>query len=365
MLQDDLPNLTDADEDDDFDDVGCFAPLPPLIDPLSMLTSDRLINFQSQNQNNWQNFDRFEIVSFPSQDYTSKAYINNARLPLNRKIIHQHVEGLRSLEYQTEYTFPLFDLICPYCRADMFQAELHDWEEDESLRWKSLESCPNCHYWRWHDTELDGLDFWTSNELGYSIRYFSFLSKIREFEGNFPEGFTQEIAAWIRRNELNWHTMKPSFMEKLVADILRYNFQPCEVFHVGKPGDGGVDVLFIDSDRNQWLVQVKRRERQKCSEPVETIKNLIGTMFLNDASYGMVVSTADHFTYQAYRAINQAQARGMVIELIDRGKLNRMLNFVLPDRPWKAVIREEYPESSEYFEEAIPSTTYKQLSLFD
>ena len=238
-----------------------------------------------------------------------------------------------------------------------WESQFDDKEEDEYYRWRALEYCPNCHYWRWHDAELE---FY---EEGLSHKYESLLSKVREFDNVLPEGFTQEIAAWIRRDERRWHTINPTSMEKLAAEILRHNYHPCEVFHVGRPGDGGTDVLFIDGGGRQWLVQVKRREKAKCSEPVDTIKNLLATMFLNDSTYGMVVSTADHFTYQAYKAIDKARAKGMRIELIDRGKLNRMLNTVLPYRPWLKVLREKHPEVAEQFAESIQVPDPNQLHL--
>ena len=157
--------------------------------------------------------------------------------------------------------------------------------------------------------------------------------------------------------------MTPRSLEKLVVDVVRYNFQPCEVIHVGKPGDGGVDVLFIDSGQKQWMVQVKRREKPKSSESVVTIRNLLGTMWLSDVSCGMVVSTADHFTFQAYRAVNRASEKGVMVELVDKGKLNRMLNAVLPDRPWLGPVRSMYPEIAEHFVRTIPSSKYEQLVL--
>ena len=86
-------------------------------------------------------------------------------------------------------------------------------------------------------------------------------------------------------------------------------------------------------------------------------------MVLKDSSYGMVVSTADHFTYRAYEAINKARAKGMRIELIDRGKLNRMLDSVLPYRPWLSILRERCPEDAGYFAEAIQVPDPNQLIL--
>jgi hypothetical protein len=52
----------------------------------------------------------------------------------------------------------------------------------------------------------------------------------------------------------------------------------------------------------------------------------------------------------------------MIIKLIDRGKLDRMLDPLLPDRPWIQVIKADFPDCVEHISERIPSN--RQLSLF-
>ena len=68
-----------------------------------------------------------------------------------------------------------------------------------------------------------------------------------------------------------------------------------------------------------------------------------------------LVSTADHFTYRAYEAVARAKEIGKIIQLIDRGKLNRMLGPMLPDRPWRSIIKEKDSISLlNYFSRRIP-----------
>jgi hypothetical protein len=148
-----------------------------------------------------------------------------------------------------------------------------------------------------------------------------------------------------------------------VADIFRANHASSEVIHVGKPDDGGVDVILIDSANEQWLAQVKRRERQDSSEGVSTIRNLIGTMVLEGAKRGIVVSTADHFTLRARQAAKKLKKQGFYIELIDKGILNRMLDPILPDRPWLSIVRAHDPEIADRLSLQV-SSDY-QLHLFD
>jgi len=75
-------------------------------------------------------------------------------------------------------------------------------------------------------------------------------------------------------------------------------------------------------------------------EGVSTLRNLLGTLLIEGISQGIVVSTADHFTYQAYKAANKAESKGYLIKLIDRGKLDRMLSPFLPKNPWKSALEQ-------------------------
>jgi hypothetical protein len=143
------------------------------------------------------------------------------------------------------------------------------------------------------------------------------------------------------------------------------NYDGAEVIHVGKPDDGGVDIIFVDSHKEQWLIQVKRRERADCAEGVRTIRDLIGAMMLEGALRGIVVSTAGHFTLRARQAANAKRLvdKGMHIELIDRGILDRMLDPVLPDRPWLTVVDMYYQEVADSLSLQV-SSDY-QFKLFE
>jgi hypothetical protein len=301
--------------------------------------------------------------------------------PLNSdQIVTDYV--LRSLKRHPKRSLQRTALVtkqCPFCKVRLISVEHIDRnEEDEEFAdiehtVSFLEYCQRCQYWRWHRLE----NWWVDRGGFYLLHdYVSYLSKIKEFTDALPEGCSSELAQALRRYPTKYHSINPQCLERFVADVFKANHTDAEVIHVGKPNDGGVDVLFIDNGNNQWLIQVKRRERPDVSEPVETIRNLLGAMVLQDSTYGIVVSTADHFTYRAYEAVSRARERGMMVELIDRGKLDRMLDTLLPDRPWINMLRVRHPDLVSYFEEKIPSITqsktrqpdaseqYKQLRFF-
>jgi hypothetical protein len=124
-----------------------------------------------------------------------------------------------------------------------------------------------------------------------------------------------------------------------------------------------VDVLLVECDGRQWLIQAKRRETQDASEGISTIRNLLGAMVLEGTRHGVVVSTADHFTYRALQAVGRARDRGMVLRLLDRSAFDRMLDPLLPDCPWLAPLLDRFPVFGQHFAGRIESDC--QLQLFD
>jgi restriction endonuclease Mrr len=247
--------------------------------------------------------------------------------------------------------------LCPYCRTRLEQGrrdfEWQDYVVDEAI----VADCHNCGYWVYSSySQVD------ETEFGDPIHTWgAHISKLNEFSEELPQECHAELAQYLRRNPTFWHMMEPSPLERLVAEVYRRNYAPCEAIHVGRPGDGGVDVLLIDSGAEKWLVQVKRRETDEASEGVATIRNLLGAMILEGMFRGIVVSTADHFTFQACRARERAARVGFYLELVDRGKLNRMLDPLLPDRPWLQFLSKDFTDWTRYFSEAIPSRRQRRL----
>jgi hypothetical protein len=215
----------------------------------------------------------------------------------------------------------VFKTICEYCSKRLLKKE----ESIESA-YLAVSVCDNCGFWQGYYDQLE----YGPNQV--------FISKIREFERVMPDVCFSDLARMIRRQQGIWHTISPRKLEELVAHVFRANYSQSEVFHVGKPDDGGVDVIFIDSQETQWLIQVKRREGPDKAEGVSTVRNLLGAMLLNDKLNGIVVSTADHFTYRAYQAVHRASEIGMHLRLIDRGKLDRMLKPLIQDGTWQKML---------------------------
>lgn len=224
---------------------------------------------------------------------------------------------------------------CPYCRTLLYgdQYEDHgldrrDWVQS---RLCDIGYCPRCAYWDLRYIEPQG-------DLTKPTQVVLASSVASRFESRLPDFCAMEIAKYLRRTPTGWHSLDPRTMEVLVADIFRANYSNCEVIHVGKPGDRGIDVIFIDASETRWLIQVKRRSKLKATEGFATLQSILGTLVLEGERHGIVATTADSFSYQAQRAASKAREYGYVVELADKGVLDRMLGELLPTSPWLALL---------------------------
>ena len=245
---------------------------------------------------------------------------------------------------------------CDYCSTKLLRVE-EQVHEESNYRDYCFWYCRKCRFWQ---------ACFRPDPSRYDIPppdFHAYISKLREFGTNLPEGCSEELALYIRRHPNFLHSCDPKGFEKFVADVFRANYTNAEVLHVGKPSDGGIDVLLIEARGEQWLIQVKRRGSQKSSEGVSTIRELLGAMFVEGVRTGIVVSTVERFSPDAQGIVAKAKKRGMTVHLVDKGIFNKMLDPVLPDRPWLDPISEVDEEISSYLADQIP--TDNQLYLFE
>ena len=246
---------------------------------------------------------------------------------------------------------------CDYCSTKLLRIEgqVH---EVSNYRAYCFWYCRKCRFWQAR---------FRPDSSCYDMPppdFHAYISKLREFNGDLPEGCNKELASHIKRHPDLLHSFNPGRFEKFVADVFRANYTNAEVLHVGKPGDGGIDVLLIEAGSDQWLVQVKRRGYQKSSEGVSTIRDILGAMVVEGVHKGIVVSTVERFSSKAQRDAVKAKTGpfGMTVEFVDKGIFNKMLDPILPDRPWLDPINQFDPELARHLADRIPSDN--QLDIF-
>ncbi len=284
-------------------------------------------------------YDKFQIVSDEEYILWDDAYHNGE-------------------EEETICENPLRDLEeCAYCSTQLIKVENNTLEK-EMHRDYCLWYCGYCRFWQ---ARL----YSSFNACMPPPDNWAYISKLREFDTNLPEGCSEELALYIRRHPNFLHSCDPKGFEKFVADVFRANYTNAEVSHVGKPGDGGIDVLLIEAKDEQWLIQVKRRGSQKPSEGVSTIRDILGAMVVKGVRKGIVVSTVERFSLKAQQDAVKAKMGpfGMTVEFVDKDIFDKMLDPILPDRPWLDPISEIDEEISSYLADQIPSDN--QLYLFE
>lgn len=292
------------------------------------------LKIHNQSQDPFSHFDRLDLEGQGQPP---------AQIQVNGAEVRPSDDAYRYLsDYNRRYYEYALREYCPYCRHKLriatvgqfsnvkppsrqFILDFEVTDHQGCLKW-----CKNCNFWYWFgDVNTD--------DYGYYRETFA-VSKVRQFNPKLPEGCVQEFAAQLRRNPELFHSMAPTRLEILVRDIFRLNFNNCESIHVGRPGDGGVDVLFIDAGGEEWLIQVKRRESPLATEGINTIRNFAGTLMIKDKVNGIIVSTADHFSAAAWDAVHRLEKKRFRIALWDKGILNRMLDAVLLQHPWLAAV---------------------------
>jgi restriction system protein len=135
------------------------------------------------------------------------------------------------------------------------------------------------------------------------------------------------------------HYIHPRKLEQLVSCLSLVRLpRKLQGDCVREMGDGGVDVILLESNR-PIAIQVKRRERPDKSERVSCIREFIAAMQLNDYYEGMYVTTAENFSSAASREAELAVGKRLIMkcELIDKGRLLDMIGATSrnPVRPWK------------------------------
>lgn len=223
---------------------------------------------------------------------------------------------------------------CPYCNCKARHVGFSDIQDGNETwhnnREYALCYCPTCLHWEFRGSEAGNMCMDPSQAIMAS-------SVLARFDDHLPEACSEELSLFLRRFPAKWHELSPRRMETLVADIFRANYKHCEVVHVGKPGDRGIDVVFVDDHNKRWLIQVKRRSKPKKAEGFATLQSVLGTLALEGERHGMIVSTADYFSYQARKESVRARQQGFVVELIDKGILDRMIGALLPIAPWRSL----------------------------
>lgn len=135
-----------------------------------------------------------------------------------------------------------------------------------------LHTCNHCGWWQARCIERLEPMLYNYQQAGRSYTGVArvFPSKAR--------AVIDEVARLINTDNPQLSFIDPHLFEKALAEVFRHYYRASEVKHLGRSGDGGID-LYCVMDDETYLIQVERRMNGKVEEVV-TVRELVGAYVL-------------------------------------------------------------------------------------
>src|SRR5262245_35375088 len=223
--------------------------------------------------------------------------------------------------------------LCSYCSSKMSREEVQSkLLESNRAAYLYLLRCMSCGWWVLHREVVD-----TAREFGNSFedQVFGEAKYYRIDSLDIP---LRELRSFLGRHPNHLANVNPTAFELLMRDCLVDAYGPCDVLHTGSSGDGGVDLKMVLSNRDTYLVQVKRRSDLASHEGVRVVRELNGVLFREGLAKGMVITTAKDFTQPAKdeTQIKTPTTEQYAVELLAFNDVVSMLRLPssIPYEPW-------------------------------
>lgn len=209
-------------------------------------------------------------------------------------------------------------------------------ESATAIEWLSIRvyGCGHCGWWCETKTFVDSAT-WTEQ-----CRTVSILREFAPSDVSLPlQTLRMEL---LKRPEVLYDIHSRKF-EHLVADVVG-NFYKTDVRVVGKTGDRGIDLVYLDGD-TPVAIQVKRRQRPDMVETVKLVREFLGALVLEGFKRAKIITTAEKFTRGAIQASREAIGKPHIdieeFDLIDAKGFYEMFRFRERENirfPWQIVV---------------------------
>ena len=223
--------------------------------------------------------------------------------------------------------------ICPFCNISIENKPINKMTTDlesplfrfQGITWESetVWLCNQCGWWehkhyKESQGDYDEIKMWDL-EINSAI-----LKKYEIGDYTVP---IESLIKELQNNQQKIEAIHHKKMEEMVQYVFQSHFN-CEVKHIGKSHDGGIDLLLINSN-SPIAIQVKRRQSLNKIEPVNLIRELIGSTLLAGLKDCIYVTTASKFSFEAEKAREQAIERKLVntFELFDRKRFFEIMDI--------------------------------------
>lgn len=195
--------------------------------------------------------------------------------------------------------------------------------------------CDSCGWWEYsnkfsEEKDYGGYGISTQNWDGYKYGI------VKKFNIGDKEIPINTLMNELGKKKDILYNIDPYKLED-IAQVVFSAYYNCQVKHVGKTGDGGKDLIIIQSD-NPILVQVKRRENPEHIELVKGVREFVGTMYIEGSKKGIYLSTAKDFSKGSKEiATNLLSDRKLdKFDLVNYQEFCNMLGVIKTDKykPW-------------------------------
>ncbi|MFT3908032.1 MAG: restriction endonuclease [Ferruginibacter sp.] len=278
------------------------------------------------------------ILSF--EDYVIEEY-------QYKQSYNKVIQKIEKEEYKIPKNYKLFfqdRTNCPSCKikTNITYSSFFNYSIDHYETF--VRECPVCGWWQIeHDFLIEYQDVMDPNGLRFRREEKLFHAIIKKFSIGDNEIPLNTLFLELTKAKNILYDIHPTKMEEISQQVLK-DFFNCEVHHVGKSGDGGKDLILISKD-DKILVQVKRRTKSHAIESISTIRDILGTLFIENSKKGMVISTADHFSKESIKIKNQLirERKLDYFELIDFTRFCEMLDITKKTKlkQWEKIIKVE------------------------
>lgn len=212
---------------------------------------------------------------------------------------------------------------CPCCEGSpvLFESERKD--ESDGRRYSKYERAFSCELCGWWFYSRETWDSSCGSNPDVALRNLSVTgAALKRFSTSVSEetlsNLKAEIELHLRKkgSSIEW-----AALEDITSGILREFGHTPQVTSRSK--DGGVDVLFEDTDSAQVFAQIKH---SKNKVGVRVLRELVGTMAINGTRKSLLV-TSSSFTSGVIKERNQAKKQGFFVELVEGKKFLSALNL--------------------------------------
>lgn len=228
---------------------------------------------------------------------------------------------------------------CPFCRKDtdvvFDDSDYSGFGSTDFIAHITIWECRRCGWWECKEKSSEEVDLIDKvNTINWETLRYSIVKRYNVADTDPP---IKELVEVLRKNKDLLYTIEPHKLET-VAQYVFSSYFDCEVKHVGRSHDGGIDLIVAKSD-NPILVQVKRRGRSDSTESVSTVREFIGAVYLKNAANGIVLSTAKRFSKEARLSAQQMvdDRKFVRFDLIDFERFCAMLDVIKKDdhKTWR------------------------------